>query len=83
MRKKRNVFKSRLEATFTVVLCRNVLFLMPQVRLESGRKLQYQVNGATAKDEVGFVTLIRYDRTDARSGQATALFNWRTGAMEV
>jgi hypothetical protein len=57
---------------------------MAQIRLEWGRKLDYQVHGATDRDEEeGFVTLIRYDPIDAPLGRAAALFNWRTGAMEV
>ena len=56
---------------------------MAQIRLECGRKLEYQVNGATERDEGGFVTLIRYDPIEAPFGKATALFNWRTGVMEV
>mgnify|MGYP000117208857 FL=1 len=56
---------------------------MIQISLECGRKLEYEVNGASEKDERGFVTLIRYDTIDAPFGRATALFNWRTGAMEV
>jgi hypothetical protein len=56
---------------------------MAQIRLECGRKLEYQVNGASGKDEEGFVTLIRYDPIEAPFGRAAALFDWRTGAMEV
>ena len=56
---------------------------MIQISLECGRKLEYEVKGASEKDERGFVTLIRYDAIDAPFGRATALFNWRTGAMEV
>jgi hypothetical protein len=56
---------------------------MAQIRLECGRKLEYEVNGAPDEDEEGFVTLIRYDPIDAPFGRAAALFNWRTGAMEV
>ena len=56
---------------------------MIQISLECGRKLEYEVKGASEKDERGFVTLIRYDTADVPFGRATALFNWRTGAMEV
>lgn len=52
------------------------------VRLVCGRKLQYEVLGATEDDEAGFITLIRYS-PNAPSGKATALFNWISGAMEV
>ena len=56
---------------------------MIQISVQCGRKLEYEVKGASEKDERGFVTLIRYDNIDAPFGRATALFNWRTGAMEV
>ena len=56
---------------------------MIQISVQCGRKLQYEVKGASEKDERGFVTLIRYDNSGAPFGRATALFNWRTGAMEV
>lgn len=52
------------------------------VRLLCGRKLQYEDITATRDDEAGFVTLIRYS-PDSSFGKATALFNWRSGAMEV
>lgn len=48
----------------------------------SGRKLDYQVNGATPEEEAGFVTLIRY-MPGTPLGKATAVFNTRSGAMEV
>eukprot|EP00250_Pteridium_aquilinum_P017833 c23794_g1_i1 orf=101-2452(+) len=52
------------------------------VRLLHGRKCQYEVAGATEADEIGFMTLVR--RTpDASFGKATALFNWKSGAMEI
>ena len=56
---------------------------MIQISVQCGRKLEYEVKGASEKDEAGFVTLIRYDIADVPVGRATALFNWRTGAMEV
>ncbi|OAE30292.1 hypothetical protein AXG93_3964s1050 [Marchantia polymorpha subsp. ruderalis] len=52
------------------------------VRLLNGRKLAYQVPGATADDEEGFVTLVRHT-PDAPQGKATALFNWKLSAMEI
>lgn len=48
----------------------------------SGRRLDYQVNGATPEEEAGFVTLVRFT-PDAPSGKATALFNTSSGALEV
>jgi hypothetical protein len=48
----------------------------------SGRRLDYQVNGATSEEEAGFVTLVRYT-PDTPSGKATALFNTSSGALEV
>ncbi|MCO5579049.1 hypothetical protein L7F22_032901 [Adiantum nelumboides] len=57
--------------------------LSNQIRLVCGRKLDYEVKGATDEEEGGFVTLIRYNAIDAPLGKATALFNWRTAAMEV
>ncbi|KAH7331137.1 hypothetical protein KP509_20G016300 [Ceratopteris richardii] len=54
-----------------------------QIRLVCGRKLDYEVKGATEEEEGGFVTVIRYNLADAPLGKATAVFNWRTGAMEV
>lgn len=53
-----------------------------QVTLASGRRLDYQVNGATLEEEAGFVTLVRYS-PDTPSGKATALFNTSSGALEV
>lgn len=57
--------------------------LQDQISLTCGRKLDYEVKGTTEEEEGGFVTLIRYSSIDAPLGKATALFNWRTGAMEV
>lgn len=48
----------------------------------SGRRLDYQVNGATPEEEAGFVTLVRFT-PDTPSGKATALFNTSSGALEV
>jgi hypothetical protein len=56
--------------------------VMWQVLLISGRKLDYEVNGATAEEEAGFVTLIRFP-PGSPAGMATALFNFKSGAMEV
>jgi hypothetical protein len=53
-----------------------------QVRLLAGRKLDYEVKGATVEEEAGFVTVIRYT-LDYPLGKSTALFNTRSGAMEV
>ncbi|CAK9857891.1 unnamed protein product [Sphagnum jensenii] len=50
--------------------------------LINGRKLQYEVPGATSEDEEGFVTLIRYTQQTPQ-GKATALFNFKVSAMEV
>ncbi|CAK9255445.1 unnamed protein product [Sphagnum jensenii] len=50
--------------------------------LINGRKLQYEVPGATSEDEEGFVTLIRYTQQTPQ-GKATALFNFKVTAMEV
>lgn len=52
------------------------------VRLLAGRKLQYEVPEASAADEKGFMTLVRYP-ADAPHGRATALCNWKTTACEV
>ncbi|CAK9206020.1 unnamed protein product [Sphagnum troendelagicum] len=52
------------------------------VRLLAGRKLDYEVKGATVEEEAGFVTVIRYT-LDYPLGKSTALFNTRSGAMEV
>lgn len=48
----------------------------------NGRKLQYEVPGATLEDEEGFVTLVRYSPR-APQGRATALFNFKISAMEI
>lgn len=53
------------------------------IKLVCGRKLDYEVKGANNEEEGGFVTVIRYNPKDAPLGKATALFNWRSGAMEV
>jgi hypothetical protein len=53
-----------------------------QACLINGRKLQYEVPGATSEDEEGFVTLIRYTQQTPQ-GKATALFNFKVTAMEV
>jgi hypothetical protein len=50
--------------------------------LINGRKLQYEVPNASALEEEGFVTLIRYN-AHAPQGKATALFNWKVSAMEI
>lgn len=51
-------------------------------RLVNGRKLQYEVAGATSEEEDGFVTLIRYT-PQSPQGRATALFNFKISVMEV
>lgn len=53
-----------------------------QARLLNGRKLAYEVPGATLEDEEGFVTMVRH-APDAPQGKATALFNWKVSALEV
>lgn len=52
------------------------------LRLLSGRKLQYEVKYAKPEIEHEFVTLVRYTR-EAPFGQATSLFNWKSGIIEV
>ena len=63
-------------------------------RLLIGRWLKYETKGGakarsseggeskTAKDESDYVTLVRYSASFPR-GRATALMNWRLGAIEV
>lgn len=51
-------------------------------RLVNGRKLQYEVPGASSEEEDGFVTLIRYS-PESPQGKATALFNFKVSMMEV
>lgn len=52
------------------------------VALISGRWLQYQVRGSCCEQERGFVTVVRFT-PECPTGKATALFNWKSGAMEV
>jgi hypothetical protein len=52
------------------------------ITLVSGRRLDYQVNGATPEEEAGFITVVRFT-PDTPSGKATALFNTSSGALEV
>lgn len=52
------------------------------VALVCGRWLQYQVRDAPAEEERGFVTVVRYT-PECPTGKATALFNWKSAAMEV
>lgn len=56
--------------------------LLAQVGLVSGRWLQYQVRDCKPEDECGYVTLVRYT-PECPTGKATALFNWKSAAMEV
>eukprot|EP01018_Ginkgo_biloba_P004606 Gb_23373 [translate_table: standard] len=50
-------------------------------RLLNGRKLEYEVAGAEAEEEEGFVTLVRYT-SQSPKGKATALLNWKVSAVE-
>ncbi|KAG0630927.1 hypothetical protein M758_1G214600 [Ceratodon purpureus] len=52
------------------------------VALVSGRWMQYQVRDSPAEEERGFVTVVRYT-PECPTGKATALYNWKSGAMEV
>lgn len=52
------------------------------VELVSGRRLQYQVRDCPPEEERGFVTVVRYT-PECSTGKATALYNWKSGAMEV
>ncbi|KAG0620699.1 hypothetical protein M758_4G236500 [Ceratodon purpureus] len=52
------------------------------IGLVSGRWLQYQVKDSQPEEERGFVTVIRYT-PECPTGKATALFNWKSAAMEV
>jgi len=52
------------------------------VALVSGRWLQYQVRDGPPEEERGFVTVVRYT-PECPTGKATALFNWKSAAMEV
>lgn len=52
------------------------------IALISGRWLQYQVRDSPTEEERGFVTVVRYT-PECPTGKATALFNWKSGAMEV
>ncbi|XP_024522159.1 uncharacterized protein LOC112343246 [Selaginella moellendorffii] len=67
--------------------------MKPQLRVEmkshdcpimlfSGRHLEFAVPGASERQEAWFVTMVRFTR-DAPQGKATALFNWRSGGMQV
>jgi hypothetical protein len=53
-----------------------------QVRLLSGRWLDYEVAGGQNKDEINFATLIRYT-SDAPMGKATALIHIPSASIEV
>jgi len=66
-------------------VCRGVITfptLVTQLRLLAGRKLQYEVKYAKPEIEHEFVTLVWYTR-EAPFGQATSLFNWKSGIIEV
>ncbi|KAI5058784.1 hypothetical protein GOP47_0026954, partial [Adiantum capillus-veneris] len=52
------------------------------VTLLHGRKCQYEVPGSRQADEAGFITFVR-QLQGIRNGKATALFNWKSGAMEI
>ncbi|MCO5572364.1 hypothetical protein L7F22_026117 [Adiantum nelumboides] len=52
------------------------------VTLLHGRRCQYEVFGSRQADEAGYITLVRQFQ-GTHLGRATALFNWKSGAMEV
>ncbi|XP_024521551.1 glycine-rich domain-containing protein 1-like [Selaginella moellendorffii] len=52
------------------------------IMLFSGRHLDFAVPGASDRQEAWFVTMVRFTR-DAPQGKATALFNWRSGGMQI
>jgi hypothetical protein len=54
------------------------------LRLLCGKKLQYEVQSPKPETEIAheFVTLVRYT-PQAPYGQATALFNWKSGIIQV
>ncbi|XP_024524999.1 glycine-rich domain-containing protein 1-like, partial [Selaginella moellendorffii] len=52
------------------------------IMLFSGRHLEFAVPGASDRQEAWFVTMVRFTR-DAPQGKATALFNWRSGGMQI
>lgn len=56
--------------------------LVFQAILVPGRKLLYEVKGASTADEEGFFTLVRLSNHQP-SGVATGLFNWKSGTVEV
>ena len=49
---------------------------------KQGAKVKSSGGGEVAKDESDYVTLVRYSASFPR-GRATALMNWRLGAIEV
>ncbi|CAM6085943.1 unnamed protein product [Calypogeia fissa] len=53
-----------------------------QMRLLGGRWLDYEVAGGKDRNEIKYLTLIRYT-PDAPMGKATALINWQTASIEV
>ena len=52
------------------------------VALLFGRWLQYRVVDSPPEEERGFVTVVRYT-PECPTGKATALYNWKSGAIEV
>ncbi|EFJ32892.1 hypothetical protein SELMODRAFT_439262 [Selaginella moellendorffii] len=84
-----NLWQWSLDGDCTIVIGRNAEYEVHfgacgdgcPVTLVAGRKLQFALAGTKDVNE-GFVTLIRY-LPKAPNGKATALFNWKTGYMEV
>ena len=70
---------ARTDEIWSDLICNS---LLAQVGLVSGRWLQYQVRDCKPEDECGYVTLVRYT-PECPTGKATALFNWKSAAMEV
>ncbi|XP_024522650.1 glycine-rich domain-containing protein 1 [Selaginella moellendorffii] len=84
-----NLWQWSLDGDCTIVIGRNAEYEVHfgacgdgcPVTLLAGRKLQFALAGTKDVNE-GFVTLTRY-LPEAPNGKATALFNWKTGYMEV
>eukprot|EP00897_Mesotaenium_endlicherianum_P002017 jgi/Mesen1/1843/ME000143S00897 len=67
------------EPTLTVALSQEKSLPM---RVLVGRHLEYRVSGASAEEEHGFLTLVRYSHRRPE-GRATALVSWIGSAVEV
>ncbi|KAJ9538272.1 hypothetical protein OSB04_031005 [Centaurea solstitialis] len=71
----------RSEASTTMSFdIKNTTSTESQVRLVSGRKMQYQHEENDGEEE-GFVTLVRFTEENP-SGRATGLLNWKLSAVE-